>query len=130
MADLTDSNLKGRIAELKRIRDSAQADVERAESRRGGRIEITPEALRTFAAAAKDRMRGEDGSFRRNYIQQLVQQAEVGTDEIRIVGSRARLLQTLVASGGKPGAETAAHGVRSFDLKWLPGPDSNQRPTG
>ncbi|MEZ2409000.1 zinc ribbon domain-containing protein [Bosea sp. RCC_152_1] len=33
LADLTDSNLKGRIAEL--------ADVERAEGRRGGRIEIT-----------------------------------------------------------------------------------------
>ncbi|RRY11862.1 recombinase family protein [Brucella anthropi] len=130
LADLTDSNLKGRIAELKRIRDSAQADVERAEGRRERRIEITPQALRTFAAAAKDRMRGEDGSFRRNYVQQLVQRAEVGTDEIRIVGSRARLLQTLVASGGKPGVETAAHGVRSFDLKWLPGPDSNQRPTG
>ncbi|MFW2829830.1 recombinase family protein [Sphingomonas sp. ID0503] len=128
LADLTDSNLKGRIAELKRIRDSAQADVERAEGRRGERIEITPQALRTFAAAAKDRMRGEDGSFRRNYIQQLVQRAEVGTDEIRIVGSRARLLQTLVASGGKPGVETAAHGVRSFDLKWLPGQDSNLRP--
>lgn len=128
LADLTDSNLKGRIAELKRIRDSAQADVERAEGRRERRIEITPQALRTFAAAAKDRMRGEDGSFRRNYIQQLVQRAEVGTDEIRIVGSRARLLQTLVASGGKPGVETAAHGVRSFDLKWLPGPDSNRRP--
>ncbi|MBN9561779.1 MAG: recombinase family protein [Alphaproteobacteria bacterium] len=120
LADLTDSNLKGRIAELKRIWDSAQADVERAEGRRGERIEITPEALRTFAAAAKDRMRGEDGSFRRNYIQQLVQRAEVGTDEIRIVGSRARLLQTFVASGGKPGVETAAHGVRSFNLKWLP----------
>jgi len=29
LADLDDSNLKGRIAELKRIRDSARADVER-----------------------------------------------------------------------------------------------------
>ena len=120
LADLTDSNLKGRITELKRVRDAAQADAERAEGRRRERIEITPEALRVFAVAAKERMRGEDGSFRRNYVQQLVQRAEVGTDEIRIVGSRSRLLQTLVASGEKPGVETAAHGVRSFDLKWLP----------
>lgn len=59
LADLTDSNLKGRIAELKRVRDSAQADVERAASRRGQRTEITPQALRTFPAAAKDRLRGE-----------------------------------------------------------------------
>jgi hypothetical protein len=87
-------------------------------------------ALQAFAAAAKERMLHTDGSFRRNYIQQLVQRAEVGTHQIRIMGSRSRLLQTLVASGGKPGVETAAHGVRSFDLKWLPGPDSNQRPTG
>lgn len=119
-AGLTDSNRKGRIAELKRVRDAAQADAERAEGRRRDRIEITPEALEMFAVAAKERMRGEDGSFRRNYVQQLVQRAEVGTDEIRIVGSRARLLQTLVASGGKPGVETAAHCVRSSDLKWLP----------
>ncbi len=128
LADLTDSNLKGRIAELKRIRDAAQADVERAEGRTKERIEITPEALRMFATGAKDRMRHSDGSFRRNYIQQLVQRAEVGTNEIRIVGSRSRLLQTLVASGEKPGVETAAHGVRSFNLNWLPGPDSNRRP--
>lgn len=123
LADLTDSNLKRRITELKRIRDAAQADVERAEGRTKERIEITPEALRMFAMGAKDRMRHCDGSFRRNYIQQLVQRAEVGTDEIRIVGSRSRLLQTLVASGEKPGVETAAHGVRSFNLNWLPGPE-------
>lgn len=120
LADLTDSNLKGRIAELKRIRDAAQADVERAEGRSKERIEITSDAVEAFAAAAKDRMFHSDGSFRRNYVQQLVQRAEVGTDQITIMGTGNRLLQALVASGGKPGVETAAHGVRSFDPKWLP----------
>lgn len=128
LADLTDSNLKGRIAELKRTRDAAQADVERAEGRSQERIEITPDALKAFAAAARERILQPDGSFRRNYVQQLVQRAEVGTDKILIAGSSNRLLQTLVASGGKPGVETAAHGVRSFALKWLPELDSNQRP--
>jgi site-specific DNA recombinase len=66
---------KGRIAELKRIRDAAQADAERAEGRGREKIEITPEALRVFAAAAKERMRHEDGSFRRMHPVRTADQA-------------------------------------------------------
>lgn len=62
-------------------------------------------------------------------VQSLVQRAEVGADQIMVRGSALKLLQTLTAvSGGKPGQETARLGVRSFVPKWLPGPDSNQRP--
>ncbi|MEO9337071.1 recombinase family protein [Mesorhizobium sp. SB112] len=131
LAEMDDSNLKGRIVELKRIRDAARADADRAESRSEGEDNrLTPELLRRFGIEARKKIRANDGGFRRNHLQALVQRVEVGVDEIRIKGSKPRLLQTLVASGGNYGVETATHGVRSFNPNWLPGPDSNQRPTG
>ncbi|MGE3363940.1 MAG: recombinase family protein [Rhizobiaceae bacterium] len=130
LAELDDPNLKGRIAELKRIRDAARSDVERAEARDTNGAEITPAALEQFIRLAKEGLRRDDGSFRRSHVQKIVQRAEVGTVQIVIRGSALQLFNTLVASGGKPGVETAGIGVRSFVPKWLPGPDSNQRPTG
>lgn len=129
LAELDDSNLKGRIAELKRIRDSARADADRAESREDGEANrLTPELLHRFGVEARKKLRGEDGSFRRSHLQALVQRVVVSDDEIRLEGSKPRLLRTLVTSGGNYGVETATHGVRSFNPKWLPGPDSNRRP--
>ncbi|UVK57185.1 recombinase family protein [Mesorhizobium sp. AR02] len=130
LADLADSNLKGRIAELKRIRDAANADAERAEHRDSQPIEITQEAVARFAEGVRQRLRAQDRTFRRHHLQTLVQRVEVGANRILIKGSKATLLQTLIASRGSPGVHTAGHDVRSFVLKWLPGPDSNQRPTG
>ena len=129
LAELDDSNLKGRIAELKRMRDSARADADRAEDRGEGKTnQITPELLEAFASEARRQIRTKDGSFRRLHVQTLVQRVEVGADEIRIKGSKPTLLQTLVASGGNRRVETAGIGFRSFNPKWLPGPDSNRRP--
>ncbi|AZO46172.1 recombinase family protein [Mesorhizobium sp. M7D.F.Ca.US.005.01.1.1] len=130
LADLADSNLKGRIAELKRIRDAANADAERAMDRDSHAVKITHEAVARFAEAATQRLRDGDGSFRRHHLQTLVQRVDIGAERILIKGSKATLLQTLVASGEKPGVCMAGRDVRSFVLKWLPGPDSNQRPTG
>jgi|FEC22Drversion2_1045045.scaffolds.fasta_scaffold00491_39 site-specific DNA recombinase len=131
LAEMDDSNLKGRIVELKRIRDAARADADRAENRgEGDDNRVTPELLRRFGVEARKKIRDRDGGFRRHHLQALVQRVEVGADEIRIKGSKPRLLQTLVASGGNCGVETATHGVRSFVPNWLPGPDSNQRPIG
>ncbi|WP_292664776.1 hypothetical protein [Mesorhizobium sp.] len=116
LADLADSNLKGRIAELKRIRDAANADAERAEHRDSQAIEITQEAVARFAEGVRQRLRAQDGSFRRHHLQTLVQRVEVGADRILIKGSKATLLQTLVASRGNPSVHTAGHDVRSFVL--------------
>ena len=77
-----------------------------------------------------DQSKAQDGSFRRHHLQALVQRVEVGMDEIRIKGSKIQLLRELVASGGKRGVETSGPEVSIFVPKWLPGPDSNQRPTG
>lgn len=130
LADLGDSNLKGRISELKRVRDAARADAERAEGRReSGETRITPELLHRFGIEARKKIR-TDGGLSRHYLQALVQRIEVGDGEIRITGSKIKLLRTLATEQGGSGVEPGVRGVRSFDLKWLPGPDSNQRPTG
>jgi site-specific DNA recombinase len=121
LADLADSNLKARIAELTRTQDAANADAEGAESRKVQAVEITQELVTRFAEGAKQRLRDESGSFRRHHLQTLVQRVDVGTDRILIKGSKATLLQTLVASNGTHGVCTVGNDVRSFVLKWLPG---------
>src|SRR5262249_5032251 len=92
--------------------------------------EITPSVLLMFSEEARRRIKAQDGSFRRHHLQALVQRVEVGMDEIRIKGSKIQLLRELVGSDGKRGVETSGPEVRIFVPKWLPGPDSNQRPTG
>ena len=128
VADLSDSNLKGRVDELKKMRDAAQADADRAAARTGAPVKIDRNLLREFGAEARRRMRSSDGGFRRDQIQALTQRVEVAANEIRIKGSKTELLRTLVTSGAGHGVETAANGVRSFVPKWLPRQDSNLRP--
>jgi site-specific DNA recombinase len=69
-------------------------------------------------------MRTEDGGYRRRQVQAIAQHIEVGDSEVRIIGSKIRLLRTLVESEGVVG--TTANGVRSFVPNWLRGPDSNE----
>jgi site-specific DNA recombinase len=126
VADLADPMLKGRIAELKAIRDQARADAERTEDaieRLGP--SITPQALKTFARQARKRMRTESGGYRRDHLRALAQRVEVDTKEVRIMGSKSVLLRTLVAASS---AKTAAFGVPSFVPKWRARRDSNSRP--
>ena len=104
VADLDDPMLKERIAELKAIRDQAQADAERAE----GELEtlrpagITPQMVQTFARTARKRMRIEGGGYRRDHLRALAQRVEVDRQEVRIMGSKS---------------DTAAHPRRRFKRK-------------
>src|SRR5579883_828943 len=123
VADLADPALKDRIAELKAIRDQAQADAERA----AGALDrtgpaITPQALKTFAREARKRLRAENGGYRRDYLRALAQRVEVDAQELRIMGAKSELLRTLVAASG---AKTAGFGVPSSVPKWRPQRDSN-----
>jgi hypothetical protein len=64
---------------------------------------------------ARERIRLNDGGYRRDHLRALAQRVEVADDEVRIMGSKSELLRTLVAaSSGKP----AAFGVQSSVLKW------------
>ncbi len=122
VADLDDPALKDRINGLKAIRDQAKADADRAQAmlQNSGRKAVTPEMLHKFANTARQLMRLESGSYRRDHLRALAQRVEVDTGEVRIMGSKSRLLQTLVAGSG-------VNAVPTQGLKWRMGWDSNPR---
>ena len=82
---------------------------------------VTPEMLSKFARTARQRIHLEGGGYRRDHLRALAQRVEVAEGEIRIMGSKSRLLQTLVANGG------ANATVPTPGLKWRRGWDSNPR---
>ncbi|CDO35846.1 recombinase family protein [Novosphingobium sp. KN65.2] len=123
IADLDDPALKDRIDGLKAIRDSAKADAERAQAMldSSGAKAITPQMVRTFAKAARQRIRMEGGGYRRDHLRALAQRVEVAEGEVRIIGSKSRLLQTLL---GKPGVGA----VPTQGLNWRSGRPSISHP--
>jgi site-specific DNA recombinase len=122
VADINDPALKDRIDGLKAIRDQAKADAERAQAmlQNSGQKAITPEMLQKLAQTARRRIRLEGGGYRRDHLRALAQRVEVDTGEVRIMGSKSRLLQTLVAGGG-------VNPVPTQGLKWRTERDSNPR---
>ena len=122
IADLDDPALKDRIDGLKAIRDQAKADADRAQAmlQNTGQKAVTPQMLRKFASTARDRIRLEGGGYRRDHLRALAQRVEVAEGEVRIMGSKSRLLQTLVAGSG-------VNPVPTQGLKWRRERDSNPR---
>ena len=122
VADIDDPALKDRIDGLKAIRDQAKADAERAQAMldNSGSKAITPQMVRTFAKTARKRIRLEGGGYRRDHLRALAQRVEVADGEVRIMGSKSRLLQTLTGKSG-------VNSVPTQGLKWRAGRDSNPR---
>jgi hypothetical protein len=90
--------LKDRIGELKATRDQARLDAARAgEALNRSGPDITPRTPRTFARAARKRMRTESG-YHRDHLRALAQRVEVDAKEIRIMGAKGVLLRKLVAA--------------------------------
>jgi hypothetical protein len=56
--------------------------------------------VRTLAETARRHIRLEGGGYRRDHLRALAQRVEVADGEVRIMGSKSRLLQVLVANGG------------------------------
>ena len=75
-----DPSLKDRIAELATTRDQAGGDADRvaAAIERVGPV-ITAESLQAFALAAKQRLRTEEGAYRRDHLRAVAQRVEVVT---------------------------------------------------
>src|SRR5690606_37308750 len=124
LADLNDENLKERMTSLKAIRDQAKAEAERLQATldSSGNQTITVDMLDSLSSAARAGLRLEEGGYRREHLRALAQRVEVADDEVRIMGSKAELLRTLVAaSSGK----SAAFGVSGSVLKWRTRQDSN-----
>ncbi len=126
VADLDDPALKERIVGLKAIRDQAQADADRAQAtaESAGQQAITPAMVQKFAQTARERIRTDGGSYRREHLRALAQRVEVAEKEVRIMGSKGDLLRTLAAASG---VRPATPGVRSSVLNWRRGWDSNPR---
>lgn len=130
VADLSDPNLRARVAELVAIRDAANADLDRSEARnKRSEPQFSEEMLEQFTGAARERLRGQDGRLLRHNLQNLVQRVEVGSDQLIIRGSKQHLLRALVALEGRCGGATSSREFRGFVPSWLPGPDSNRRPS-
>lgn len=91
VAALDDPALKDWIDELKATRDQAQADAARASALLQGfrRQAVTPAMLRAFARKARQRIRVEEGEYRRDHLRALAQRVEVDKREVRIMGSRS-----------------------------------------
>ena len=122
VTDINDPALKDRIDGLKAVRDQAKADAERAQAMldSSGSKAVTPAMIERFAETARQRIRLEGGGYRRDHLRALAQRVEVAEGEVRIIGSKTRLLQTLL---GKPGVNA----VPVQGLKWRRGWDSNPR---
>jgi len=67
--------------------------------------------VRTFAKAARQRLRLEGGGYRRDHLRALAQRVEVADGEVRIMGSKTRLLQALTGKSG-------VNSVPTQGLKW------------
>ncbi len=65
-------------------------------------------------------IRLDGGGYRRDHLRALAQRVEVSDAEVRIIGSKSRLLQTLAAKNG-------ANAVPIQGLNWRRGRDSNPR---
>ena len=122
VADIDDPALKDRIDGLKAVRDQARADAERAQAMldNASSKAITPQMVRTFAKTARQRIRLEGGGYRRDHLRALAQRVEVADGEVRIMGSKTRLLQTLIGKNG-------VNSVPTQGLKWRTERDSNPR---
>jgi hypothetical protein len=70
--------------------------------------------LSRFAHAARQRIRLEGGGYRRDHLRALAQRVEVADGEVRIMGSKSRLLQVLTAKNG-------VNSVPTQGLKWRRG---------
>jgi site-specific DNA recombinase len=116
VADLNDPALKDRIDGLKAIRDQAKADAERAQAmlENSRNNAVTPQMVRTFAETARRHIRLEGGGYRRDHLRALAQRVEVADGEVRIMGSKSRLLQVLTGKNG-------VNSVPTQGLKWRTG---------
>jgi hypothetical protein len=75
---------------------------------------ITPQMVRTLAETARRHIRLEGGGYRRDHLRALAQRVEVADGEVRIIGSKSRLLQVLTGKNG-------VNSVPTQGLKWRKG---------
>ena len=110
-----DDVLKQRIIALKSDRDHALAAVERARAGVRPTVEISPIVVERFGRTMRERLTSGEVPFRKAYLGSIVDRVEVDDREIRIVGRKDVLEQSVLANGGP------TPGVRSFVRSWRAG---------
>ena len=120
--DEADDILRARIAELKLVREKAQAALERASSAARGVESISPLVIERFTRTMREKLTTGDIPFRKAYLGSLVDRIEVDDGEVRIVGRKEVLEKAVLAS------RQGQAGVHSFVPKWRSRQGSNLRP--
>ena len=120
--DEADDILRARIAELKLVREKAQAALERARSTARGVEDISPLVIERFTRTMREKLTTGEIPFRKAYLGSLVDRIEVDDGEVRIVGRKEVLEKAVLAS------RQCQAGVHSFVPKWRSRQGSNLRP--
>ena len=78
--------------------------------------------IERFAIAVREKIKLKGGGYRRDHLRALAQRVEIGDKQVRIIGSKSRLLKTLnTVTDETP----ATIGVPGSVPKWRRDRDSN-----
>ena len=107
-----DDLLKDRIGSFMLARERAVTALDRIRSQVAAPTSFEPEALERFGRMMRGNITSGEISFRKAYIQSVIDRVEVDDNVIRIVGDKATLEQALA------GRSIASVGVRRCGPKW------------
>ena len=104
--------LRARMADLKLAREKAHAALERARSGTRAVEDISPIVIERFTRTMRENLTTGEVPFRKAYLGSLLDRIEVDDGEVRIVGRKEVLEQTVLAT------RQAEAGVHSLVLNW------------
>ena len=87
------------------------------------------ESLQSIGENLRQTFLTPDGGVAKRYLDLFVRRIEIDGDEVMIETNVAALLEEGLQNG-KMGTANHEVAVPTFGIGWLPGPDSNQEPTG
>ena len=114
-----DDILKDRISSLKIDRERVQASLDRVKTHAIPAADIPPAVIEEFGRKMRENIISGEIPFRKAYIQSIVDEVEVGDNQVRIIGSKTAI-EHAVAGNKKIWPR-----VRSFERKWRTRQDSN-----
>ncbi len=112
-----DEVLKDRLNTLKADRDRAKAALERAKEHSTSQIQIDPELIERFGRIMRENFTTGSITFRKAYLQSLIDIIEVDDRHIRIKGNKDVLEKAVLAS--------REAGCSQMSTRWRAGRDSN-----
>ena len=121
VADLSDPTLRERIMAAKTERDITRVANEGAAAELSPKARITEEKLGAFIELMRENITQGSIEFRRSYLRAVIDNVEVGDDQIRIAGRKSELLRAVTEP--QPAATAVPTYVRRWRRRW----DSNPR---